>query len=241
MYVVFFHVANLMNSNIHLYYYRLASEGESYSYPYDLFDDAIHCSTFGRLLLGGGFGHLTPALGLAIDNLVQVCSSVKSSLLYSQRQTFQATIVTASGSILTASATKNSDLFWGIRGGGCNFGVGTEFVLKLHPQRATVFAGLIMFAPTAVDKVCSALCQWWKKGPSVKESIIAHFGRGTGGTVRRQVISLAPFRYQSLSLALRRYNRLLQRNCGRGKSYLQVFFRRRSVLNVLFIQNRFSW
>jgi len=66
----------------------------------------------GGLLLGGGFGFLTPLHGLVIDNLVQ------------------ATVVTASGATLTANATENSDLFWGIRGAGSNFGVCTELSLN---------------------------------------------------------------------------------------------------------------
>jgi FAD/FMN-containing dehydrogenase len=48
---------------------------------------------------------------------------------------------------------ENTDLFWGVRGGGCNFGVVTEFVYKLHPQRRTVYAGAIIFAPDALEKL----------------------------------------------------------------------------------------
>jgi hypothetical protein len=88
-----------------------------------------------RLLLGGGYGFLTGQHGLVVDNLLQVCSL--SETLHSPpfKRMTQATIVTANGTTLTLSDTENADLFWGIRGGGSNFGVCTEFVLRLHPQR----------------------------------------------------------------------------------------------------------
>ena len=49
-------------------------------------------------------------------------------------------MVVANGDILTASETENSDLFWGIRGGGCNFGVIAEFRMRLHRQRPTIYS-----------------------------------------------------------------------------------------------------
>ncbi|KAI9454519.1 hypothetical protein F5148DRAFT_1229171 [Russula earlei] len=94
-------------------------------------------------LLGGGYGLLTGQHGLAIDNLLQ------------------ATIVTANGTVLTLSEEENADLFWGIRGGGSNFGVCTEYVLKLHPQRRTVFAGIVIFPPNVLDDLSNVLRQWW--------------------------------------------------------------------------------
>jgi hypothetical protein len=98
----------------------------------------------GGLVLGGGYGWLSGSYGLAIDNL------------------FQATVVTADGSVLTASEEQNSDLFFAIRGGGGNFGVVTEFVFKLYPQRPTIYSGMMIFAPPALEKVIEATNNWFK-------------------------------------------------------------------------------
>jgi len=79
------------------------------------------------LTLGGGLGWLMGKYGLAIDNLKSV------------------EIVTAAGEILQASETENSDLFWGLRGGGGNFGVATSFEFNLYEVGPTIIGGLVVY------------------------------------------------------------------------------------------------
>ncbi len=78
------------------------------------------------LTLGGGFGWLSRKHGLTIDNLRG------------------ADVVTAAGELLHASEEENPDLFWGIRGGGGNFGVVTSFEFDLHEVGPEVLSGLLV-------------------------------------------------------------------------------------------------
>jgi hypothetical protein len=77
------------------------------------------------LTLGGGIGWLVRKHGLACDNVISV------------------DVVTADGRLLTASATENEDLFWGVRGGGGNFGVVTSFEYQLHKVGPVLGGGVI--------------------------------------------------------------------------------------------------
>jgi FAD binding domain/Berberine and berberine like len=74
------------------------------------------------LVLGGGTGWLTRRFGLSCDNVEGF------------------TMVAADSSIVRANAKENADLFWALRGGGGNFGVVTEFEVKLHPLKSVVLA-----------------------------------------------------------------------------------------------------
>jgi FAD/FMN-containing dehydrogenase len=79
------------------------------------------------LTLGGGLGWLMGKFGTATDNLIS------------------ARVVMASGDVLTASESENPDLFWGIRGGGGNFGVVTSFEYRLYPIGPVVTGGFIFY------------------------------------------------------------------------------------------------
>lgn len=92
----------------------------------------------GGLTLGGGMGRLQRQFGLAIDNLREV------------------EIVTADGRVLTANKDENADLFWGVRGGGGNFGVVTAFTFQLHPFNTPIMGGTYIYAPNEAKKVFSA-------------------------------------------------------------------------------------
>jgi FAD/FMN-containing dehydrogenase len=81
----------------------------------------------GGLSLGGGIGHLMRKLGLTIDNLLS-CD-----------------VLTADGRFVVASEEANDDLFWGLRGGGGNFGIVTSFEYQVHPVGPTVLAGMLLY------------------------------------------------------------------------------------------------
>ncbi len=84
----------------------------------------------GGLTVGGGIGWMARSQGLAIDNLLS------------------ATVVTAAGEVIEASAASHADLFWAIRGGGGNFGIVTEFTFRLAPH-GMVQGGVIALPATA--------------------------------------------------------------------------------------------
>jgi FAD/FMN-containing dehydrogenase len=95
----------------------------------------------------------------------------------------QVSIVTADGSILTASESENADLFWAVRGSGSNFGVVTEFVLRLHSQRPTVFSGNLIYLQSALKAIMKVLKERWQDGVSEKESMLQFLAVGPDGQV----------------------------------------------------------
>jgi FAD/FMN-containing dehydrogenase len=87
------------------------------------------------LTLGGGIGWLQRKHGLTADNLVA------------------AELVTADGELVRTSADENPDLFWGLRGGGGNFGVVTSFSYRLHPVGPDLYCGLLAWPAEAAADV----------------------------------------------------------------------------------------
>ena len=94
------------------------------------------------LTLGGGLGWMQRKYGLTIDNLLSV------------------DLVTADGEFVTASETRNTDLFWGVRGGGGNFGIATEFKFRLHAVGPEVFAGPIFWPMEEAPQVLRFYRDW---------------------------------------------------------------------------------
>ena len=127
----------------------------------------------GGLTLGGGYGFLTGKHGLVIDNLI----SVK--------------VVLASGEIVTASDDQNQDLFWGLRGAGQNFGVAVEFEFRAHEQ-GEVWAGPLIFPPTALPKVTEILCRLI---PSLKGKASSGIGFARPPPAGGQAVVLVPIFY----------------------------------------------
>ncbi|WP_230977286.1 FAD-binding oxidoreductase [Georgenia yuyongxinii] len=107
------------------------------------------------LTVGGGIGWLTRAHGLTVDNLIA------------------ADVVTAGGGTVHASAEENPDLFWGIRGGGGNFGVVSSFTFRAHPLPPLVYAGNLVYHEDRWIDALRAWEQWTADLPDEMQSIIS--------------------------------------------------------------------
>lgn len=101
----------------------------------------------GGFTTGGGYGWTSSKFGLTCDNLVS------------------AEVVLADGRVVTASERENRDLFWGLRGGGGNFGIVTEFEYRLHPLGPIVLAGLMLWPVERAGKVLRAWRDYVDRAP----------------------------------------------------------------------------
>ncbi|HEX2740840.1 MAG TPA: FAD-binding oxidoreductase [Rubrobacter sp.] len=108
------------------------------------------------LTLGGGINWLMRKYGLAIDQLLSV------------------DLVTAEGELVKASETENPDLFWGIRGGGGNFGIVTDFEFRLNPVGPTVLAGPIFWPMEESPNVLRFYREWIAEAPDELMTIVIH-------------------------------------------------------------------
>jgi hypothetical protein len=108
------------------------------------------------LTLGGGVGWLERKYGLTVDQLLSV------------------DMVTADGEFVRATASENADLFWGVRGGGGNFGVVTEFEFRLNPVGPQVLAGPVMWAVEDSPEVLRFYREWIRDVPEELTTIVTH-------------------------------------------------------------------
>jgi FAD/FMN-containing dehydrogenase len=102
----------------------------------------ISTTGVGGFTLGGGIGWAMRKFGLACDNLVG------------------ADVVTADGQLVHASEDENADLLWGLRGGGGNFGIVTQFEFDLHPLGPMIYAGPIFYPAGAARELLYAFRDW---------------------------------------------------------------------------------
>jgi FAD/FMN-containing dehydrogenase len=110
------------------------------------------------LTLGGGIGWLRRKHGLSSDNLISV------------------DVVTADGRFVSASAEENEDLFWGIRGGGGNFGIVTCFEYRLHPVGPAVMFDFVFYPGDRTREVLGFLNEYMAQAPD-EVSPLAFLGR----------------------------------------------------------------
>ncbi|MFF2192507.1 FAD-binding oxidoreductase [Streptomyces sp. NPDC058157] len=108
------------------------------------------------LTLGGGIGWLMRKYGLTVDQLLSV------------------DMVTADGSFLTASEKENAELFWGIRGGGGNFGIVTEFEFRLNPVGPVVLAGPVLWPMEESPRLLRLYRDWITDVPDELTTAVVH-------------------------------------------------------------------
>jgi FAD/FMN-containing dehydrogenase len=139
----------------------------------------------GGLTTGGGFGRLTRKLGMSIDNLESV------------------DVVTADGQLRHATATENPDLFWGVRGGGGNFGIVTNFEFRLHPMQREVVAGFLNFPLARARDVLGMYAQYAATAPDelYLDPVLVLPARGGPGLVSLEICYSGPQGKEESALA----------------------------------------
>ncbi len=116
----------------------------------------------GGITLGGGFGRVARKFGLSLDNVRAV------------------DIITADGEFRRASADDNPELYWGVRGGGGNFGVVTSFEFQLHPMDRNVIAGSFIFPISEARNVMNFFGEYADSAPDelhVGGGVVAELGQ----------------------------------------------------------------
>jgi FAD/FMN-containing dehydrogenase len=101
----------------------------------------------GGLTLGGGFGRIGRKFGLTCDNVRAI------------------DVVTAKGKLVRASAKENPDLFWGLRGGGGNFGVATSFEFQLYPVNPVMLGGDLTYSFEDAPAVLQHVLEYAPQAP----------------------------------------------------------------------------
>jgi FAD/FMN-containing dehydrogenase len=150
----------------------------------------------GGFTLGGGEGALSGKYGLSCDNLLS------------------ADVVLADGRLVSASSEENADLFWGLRGGGGNFGVVTSFRFRAHPvtkvvagslvydltQAPAVLRGYRAYAPSAPDELTAEFAfTRVERAPALVLSVVHAGDAVSGAPVLRNLRGLAKARADTIA------------------------------------------
>lgn len=142
-------------------------------------------------VLGGGYGLLGRSFGLACDNLESV------------------ELVDSAGSIVTASASENPDLFWALSGGGSgSLGVATRFVFRTHPLEQVSVFGVSWVLP--VPKAVAVMKAWQAWAPVAPDSITSIFrvGRDTSGLVALRCVGQSTDSERKLAAEIEKLTRI---------------------------------
>jgi FAD/FMN-containing dehydrogenase len=126
---------------------------ESQPYGMSVPGGVVSTTGIGGLTLHGGLGHLRRKYGLSIDNLLAV------------------EIVTADGSVLTASEDEHADLFWAVRGAGSNFGVVTSMRFRMRPIGPMVFLCGVAYPQDDAPALARAWRDWVEASPDDVSSL----------------------------------------------------------------------